>query len=136
MEELAQFFKALGDETRLRIILLLTESELCVCDLMFLLNVPQSKVSRHLAYLKHSGITESRRVGVWMHYRLKNWQDGLLKAQIDFLKRKISDMPVFRADREKLAKLKEQGECKALTKLRRARWSEAVTEQRRDGSTS
>jgi ArsR family transcriptional regulator len=68
MERLAQFFKALSDETRLRIMMLLTQGELCVCDLMFVLDEPQSKVSRHLAYLKHSGLTNSKRAGVWMHY--------------------------------------------------------------------
>jgi ArsR family transcriptional regulator len=134
MEKLARFFKALSDETRLRIILLLAESELCVCDLTFVLNEPESKVSRHLAYLKHVGITESRRVAVWMHYRLKDSQDGLFKAQLDFLRAKLSNMPEFRADREKLLELKEHGGCRALTKLRGARRSEGVIEQKRDAS--
>lgn len=70
MKKTAQFFKALSDETRLRILALLTAGELCVCDLMAVLDLPQSTVSRHLAYLRHTGLVEDRRQGVWMYYRL------------------------------------------------------------------
>ena len=121
MEQIVQFFKALSDEIRLRIVMLLTYGELCVCDLMEILGEPQSKISRHLAYLKHSGITESRRVGVWMHYRLKDSQNGIFKAQMDFLREKLSPLPPFRADRERLLELKKQGGCKAIMKLRPTR---------------
>ncbi|NWG03990.1 MAG: metalloregulator ArsR/SmtB family transcription factor [Syntrophaceae bacterium] len=121
MEQLTQFFKALSDEIRLRIMMLLTQGELCVCDLMYVLDEPQSKVSRHLAYLKHSGITESKRAGVWMHYRLKDSQNGIYKAQIDFLKMQLSHFPQFREDKDKLLELKKQGSCKALMKLKKVR---------------
>jgi len=66
----AQLFKALGDETRLKMVGLLTHGELCVCDLMAVLELPQSTVSRHLAYLKNSGWVNGRRTGKWMYYRL------------------------------------------------------------------
>ena len=125
MEQIVQFFKALSDETRLRIVMLLTQGELCVCDLMFVLDEPQSKVSRHLAYLKHSGLTNSRRAGVWMHYCLKESADEVHKAQIDFLKEQLSHLPQFRIDREKLLELKKQGGCKAMIKLKAARWAKA-----------
>ena len=123
MEQLVQFFKALSDETRLRMVMLLTQGELCVCDLMFVLDEPQSKVSRHLAYLKHSGLTNSRRAGVWMHYWLKEPVDDVHRAQLDFLKRQLSHLPQFRMDREKLSELKKQGGCKAMMKFKAARWS-------------
>lgn len=123
MEQLVQFFKALSDETRLRIMMLLTQGELCVCDLMFVLDEPQSKVSRHLAYLKHSGLTNSKRAGVWMHYRLKEPADDVHKVQINFLKEKLTHLPGFRTDREKLLELKKQGGCKAMLKFKAARWS-------------
>ena len=71
MKKLAQTFKALSDETRLRILTLLTHGELCVCDLMAVLLLPQSTVSRHLAYLRNSGLIADRRDGVWMYYRLE-----------------------------------------------------------------
>ena len=70
MKKIAQLFKALSDETRLRILSLLTEGERCVCELMAVLDLPQSTVSRHLAYLRNCGLVEDRRQGVWMYYRL------------------------------------------------------------------
>ena len=70
MKTTVHFFKALSDETRLRILALLTAGELCVCDLMAVLELPQSTVSRHLAYLRNAGLVEDRRQGVWMYYRL------------------------------------------------------------------
>lgn len=121
MEKLAQFFKALSDETRLRIVYLLTHGELCVCDLMEVLGEPQSKISRHLAYLKHSGITESKRRGVWMHYSLKDSSNGIYKAQIHFLKEQLSGLSQFQEDGKKLSELKKQGSCKALMKLKKVR---------------
>lgn len=73
MKNIAQLFKALGDETRLRIMALLLEGrELCVCDIMAVLKLPQSTVSRHLSYLRHSGLVDDRRQGVWMYYRLND----------------------------------------------------------------
>ena len=63
-------FNALADETRLRILNLLNVGELCVCDIIKILKAPQSKVSRHLAYLRRAGLVEGRKDGLWMHYRL------------------------------------------------------------------
>ncbi len=68
--ENALLFKALGDETRLKMIGLLGHGELCVCDLMEVLDLPQSKASRHLAYLRSCRWVVGRRSGKWMYYRL------------------------------------------------------------------
>ena len=68
--ELAAVYRALADETRLRILALLRDGEVCVCHLHGSLRLPQPTISRHLAYLRKSGIVEARRDGVWMHYRL------------------------------------------------------------------
>jgi len=71
MKTTAQIFKALGDETRLRIMaLLLGGQELCVCDLMAALDLPQSSVSRHLSYLRNAGLVDDRRQGIWMYYTI------------------------------------------------------------------
>ena len=76
MKATAQIFKALGDETRLRIMALLVKArELCVCDIMAALNLPQSTVSRHLSYLRNAGLVIDRRQGIWMYYRIN--RDGL-----------------------------------------------------------
>ena len=63
-------FKALADPTRLRLIKLLGDDELCVCSCVEVLKTPQSKVSRHLAYLRRAGLVSARRDGKWIHYRL------------------------------------------------------------------
>lgn len=65
------FFKAFADETRLRLIHLMSAGEICVCYLVEVLGQPQSKISRHLAYLRQAGIVAARRDGKWMHYRLE-----------------------------------------------------------------
>lgn len=70
MKAAAKLFKALADETRLRILALLSHGELCVCDLMEVLQLPQSTVSRHLAHLRNAGLVHDRRQGVWIYYRL------------------------------------------------------------------
>lgn len=70
LKNIAQRFKALGDETRLRMVGLLIGGELCVCDIMEVLALPQSTTSRHLAYLKNAGWITGERKGRWMYYRL------------------------------------------------------------------
>jgi len=68
---LSDTFKALSDDTRLQIMMLLLEhEELCVCDFVGALGQSQSKVSRHLRYLYHAGLVKDRREGLWMHYRI------------------------------------------------------------------
>jgi ArsR family transcriptional regulator len=65
-----QFFQALGDNTRLRLLNLMGEQEVCVCYFVEILDAPQPKISRHLAYLRKAGIVSARREGKWMHYRI------------------------------------------------------------------
>jgi ArsR family transcriptional regulator, arsenate/arsenite/antimonite-responsive transcriptional repressor len=64
------FFMALADKTRLRLLNLMRHDEICVCFFTEVLNESQPKVSRHLAYLRNAGIVEARRDGKWMHYRI------------------------------------------------------------------
>lgn len=86
MKITAQLFKALGDETRLRIItLLLHDRELCVCDIMAVLDLPQSTVSRHLSYLRNAGLVDDRRQGVWMYYRISRDATEHAAALFDLL---------------------------------------------------
>jgi DNA-binding transcriptional ArsR family regulator len=70
MQKLIDTLKSLSDETRLRIINLLYEKELCVCDLMETLQVTQTKVSRHLAYLKNAGLVSDRKQAQWVYYSI------------------------------------------------------------------
>lgn len=80
-------FKALADDTRTRIALLLArEGELCVCELTAALDLSQPKISRHLAQLRHAGLLSDRRQGQWVYYRLHpqlpSWVDTLMKQAL------------------------------------------------------
>ena len=68
--DLERFFQALGDKTRLRLLNLMGDQEICVCYFVEILGSPQPKISRHLAYLRRAGIVTARREGKWMHYRI------------------------------------------------------------------
>ncbi len=65
-----RFFQALGDNTRLRLLNLMGDQEICVCYFVEILDQPQPKISRHLAYLRSAGIVAARREGKWIHYRI------------------------------------------------------------------
>ncbi|NCO52017.1 MAG: winged helix-turn-helix transcriptional regulator [Deltaproteobacteria bacterium] len=80
MNKQAKIFKALADETRLRILALLLDGELCVCEIMAALDLPQSTVSRHLAYLRNTGWVKDSRRGVWMYYKFNREESALIQA--------------------------------------------------------
>ena len=104
MKHLAQTIKALSDPIRLRIILLLqSEGELCVCDLMAVLKLPQSTVSRHLAYLKRSCWVDIRREGVWMYYSLSRESCAICKELLQTLNQHAGNLPESTSDRDTLA---------------------------------
>lgn len=88
LEEHAQFHKALAEPVRLRILALLNiRDSLCVCDLVSVLDLSQSTVSRHLAYLKNQSIVDSWREGTWIHYALnkKHPNTEILQATLDVI---------------------------------------------------
>jgi ArsR family transcriptional regulator len=99
-----RFFQALGDTTRLRLLNLMGDQELCVCYFVEILNQPQPKISRHLAYLRRAGIVEARREGKWMHYRIAPSADAsaaqLLRQTLAWLKADRA----MQADRARLGK--------------------------------
>ena len=68
--DVERFFQALGDHTRLRLLNLMGDQEICVCYFVEILGGPQPKISRHLAYLRSAGIVSARRESKWMHYRI------------------------------------------------------------------
>jgi len=110
-EEPAQLFKALSDETRLRILaLLLAHGELCVCDLIATLQLPQSTVSRHLAYLRKTGLVRDRREGLWMYYSLYP-KRGFAEALVRFLGEALPQLPEAREDQERLQATTDCNRC-------------------------
>ena len=115
---------------RLRILMLLTQGELCVCDIMAVLEEPQSKVSRHLTYLKYSGLIQSKRVGKWMHYFVRDPLDELTKAHLQFLKKELSCLGWARADAEKMKEAQAQKLCDNSAGNKPASKSKLVTSKK------
>ncbi|HWC76710.1 MAG TPA: metalloregulator ArsR/SmtB family transcription factor, partial [Blastocatellia bacterium] len=68
--DIEAFFRALADRTRLRLVNLMGDDEVCVCYFVEVIGTNQPKISRHLAYLRRAGIVDARRDGKWIHYRL------------------------------------------------------------------
>jgi len=103
MKDVVNIFKALSDPTRLRIVLLLRRRELCVCELMFILRMEQSRVSHHMRVLRDAGIAEDVREGRWITYRLAEAAlpllDGLLAGG---LRDRIDQSGEAEADARKL----------------------------------
>jgi ArsR family transcriptional regulator, arsenate/arsenite/antimonite-responsive transcriptional repressor len=99
------FFRALADRTRLRLLHLMSEDEVCVCFFVEILKTNQPKISRHLAYLRRAGIVGARRQGPWMHYRIVEPPDAdaarVLKDTLAWLG---NDREMQR-DRERLVKV-------------------------------
>jgi ArsR family transcriptional regulator len=82
LDDLTSVYAALADPTRLRILSLLGDEEICVCHIHASLDVPQPTASRHLAYLRKSGLVEARRDGTWMHYRLAPLGNPVIAAVV------------------------------------------------------
>lgn len=102
-----RIFKALADETRLRILTLLLSGELCVCEVTAALDLPQSTASRHLAYLRKAGWVLDRRQGVWMYYRLNDDGHPLRTELRRVIERCLADEPEARHNLEKLAVMRK-----------------------------
>ena len=83
LEALTTVYAALADPTRLRILSLLGDTEICVCHIHASLDVPQPTASRHLAYLRKSGLVEARRDGIWMHYKLAPIPNPVVAAVVE-----------------------------------------------------
>ncbi len=98
-----RLFRAMADPTRLRLLHLLVEGERCVCDLVNVIDCPQPKISRHLAYLKRAGLVLARREGLWIHYRLAPPASPLHRKLLDCVKGCFSDVPLLQRDAKKLA---------------------------------
>jgi ArsR family transcriptional regulator len=113
MKDLEQLFKGLADQTRLRILNLLIHGELCVCDVQYVLQSSQPNVSRHLTYLKNSGLVLDRREGARMYYRLAQPAGGVHKLLFEFLRDLFQSSEALAEDSRKLKKAIQTGSCTA-----------------------
>ena len=111
MKELEQYFKALGDANRLRILNLLLHGELCVCDIQHVLASSQPNVSRHLAYLKNSGLVLDRRDGLRIFYRLNEPKQGTKKKLFVFLQEAYKNEEKLQQDTARLREAIKEGSC-------------------------
>jgi ArsR family transcriptional regulator len=103
MTELASTFQSLGEEIRLRILaLLLHTKELCVCDIMAALQIPQSTASRHLSHLKNAGWLTDRKVGLWVHYSITTNPAALQQSLLPILRHFTHDNLTAQQDQERL----------------------------------
>ena len=100
-------FKACADETRLRILFLLSERELCVCELVLLLDMPQGKISRHLAVLKNASLVSDRRDGTWIYYSMPKPDTELKRPLHAYLQ--AESRPPASEDLQRLSTLTDQG---------------------------
>ena len=109
---LSRLFRALGDETRMRIIALLVHGELCVCHVESALGLNQPNCSRQLGILKSAGIVESRRDGTWVYYRITEQETASVTSVLDVLTRTFGAERALRADHARLKKTCGPVACK------------------------
>jgi len=97
-------FRAFSDRTRLRILHLLLGGELCVCHIVDVLDAPQPKISRHLAYLRRARLVTARKEGAWMHYRLAPAKGAFHEKLIECLETCFEELPELNEDTRRLKK--------------------------------
>jgi len=104
LDGMARLFQALSDPTRLRIMGLLLTGEVCVCDIHESLKLSQPKVSRHLSYLRKAGLVNTRREGLWIHYRLAETSDPFLSTISHAVTHVLGHVDAVKRDAHRLEK--------------------------------
>jgi ArsR family transcriptional regulator len=119
MNELAGLFKALADESRLRILNLLFElGELCVCDIESTLGFTQTKVSRHMNYLTRAGLTQDRKQGRWVLYRIARPKSDEQRTVIESVRDIVQANTQARNDLEKIRRNINRGCCATFVRVK------------------
>ncbi|NCB35043.1 MAG: ArsR family transcriptional regulator [Clostridia bacterium] len=108
---MVELFKALSDETRLRMLSLLLDGEMCVCEIVDGLGLTQSNASRHLNALKNAGILSSSKHAQWTYYRLNEVFYGENRALIDYLSEKFKTLSIYESGRLKRDKCRQNSLC-------------------------
>jgi len=104
-------FRAFSDRTRLRILCVLQEGELCVGDIVEILRAPQPRVSRHLAYLRKANLVVARKSGQWSHYSLAPAKTPFHRKLLECLAKCFGEVPEIKADSARAAKVRKSGGC-------------------------
>ncbi|MCA1817672.1 MAG: metalloregulator ArsR/SmtB family transcription factor [Acidobacteria bacterium] len=100
-----RFFRALADRTRLRLLNLMGDGEVCVCYFVEVLRMSQPKISRHLAYLRRAGVVAARREGKWMHYRVSEPAGETERRVFREVRAWLREEAEMKRDRERLVKI-------------------------------
>jgi ArsR family transcriptional regulator len=106
-----QFFRALADRTRLRVVNLLARGTLCVCDIQRILRQPQSSVSRHLALLKSAGLIRDRRDGMRTFYALTDWNTPFTRGVLATIRAHLAGEDDYLRDVEVVSAMRRRGDC-------------------------
>lgn len=107
MREFLPLTKALGDETRLRLLMALRDGELCLCQLIDLLQLAPSTVSKHMAVLHQAGLVERRKDGRWHFYRLpQRYLSPAVEQAVAWVTASLEEAPTIRADEKRLAEIR------------------------------
>lgn len=112
LRPLSRVFRALGDETRLRIVALLAHGELCVCHVEQALGLSQPNASRQLGILKSAGIVDSRRDGTWVHYEIAEQEHEAVQRVLSLLTESLSTRRALKTDLVRLRKRCGPDACK------------------------
>jgi ArsR family transcriptional regulator len=121
---LAEILKAAGEPTRLRLLNLLRQGDICVCDLQAVLAIPQHTVSRHLAALRHAGLVTDERNGQRVIYSLTPAASAPVRGLHELLTKSARQESVLRDDLARLKRLLRKGECSLIAATPRQRKTE------------
>jgi ArsR family transcriptional regulator len=107
--ELIKVFRALSDETRMRMLHLLLDGELCVCEIMQALEISQTRASRNLGMLRDAGLLKDRRDGQWVHYSLDQEAAARYSELLELLRSRQGEDEVIAEDKERLRRVVKMG---------------------------
>ena len=111
LDSIDLMFRASSDRTRLRILHVLEDGELCVGDIVEVLLAPQPRVSRHLAYLRKAGLVVVRKSGLWSHYSLAPAKTPFHRKLLECLAKCFGEVPELQADSARAAKVRKSAGC-------------------------
>jgi len=106
--KLAEIFKSLSEDTRLRMLALLLNGELCVCDIESVLQISQANASRHLSKMKITGILTSRKTAQWVYYAINQAFANEHPEIIESLRAEFRKYPVYKSDMKTLIKIQKE----------------------------
>jgi ArsR family transcriptional regulator len=111
LDSIDLMFRAFSDRTRLRILHALQDGELCVGDIVAILQAPQPRISRHLAYLRKASLVVVRKAGLWSHYSLAPATTPFHRKLLECLAKCFVDVPELQADNRRAGKIRRSGGC-------------------------